>query len=145
MRRTQPRKGRRSRKPAATRRELVAAHRLTVGDLAASDRQLRLRFNGELKEMNSLKRFAIGVVGVGALALVAGCGSTTKEVDSTTYVPAAAPAQVVVAPPVQVIPPTTTTNTSMDKSSNSSESGAGGTVDSSSSHHSESTTVTPSN
>lgn len=144
--RTRPRKGPRSRKPTATRREFAGSeHRLTVGELEASDRQVTLRFNGELKEMNSLQRFAIGVVGVGALALVAGCGSTTKEVDSTTYVPAAAPAQVVVAPPVQVIPPTTTSSTSMDKSSNSSESGVGGTVDSSSSHHSESTTVTPSN
>jgi len=96
--------------------------------------------------MNSIQRFAIGVVGVAALTFVAGCGSTTKEVDSTPYVPASAPAQVVVqAPPVQVVSPTTTSSTSVDKSSNSSDSSNGGTVDSSSSHHSESTTVAPSN
>jgi hypothetical protein len=96
--------------------------------------------------MNSIQRFAISVVSVAALACVAGCGSSTKEVDSTTYVPVAAPAQVIVqAPPVQVVTPTTTTSTSVDRSSNSSDSSNGGTVDSSSSHHSESTTVTPSN
>jgi hypothetical protein len=95
--------------------------------------------------MNSIQRIAISVVGIAALACVAGCGSTTKEVDSTTYVPAGAPAQVVVAPPVQVIPPTTTTSTSVDKSRDSSESSTGGTVDSSSSNHRESATVTPSN
>jgi len=94
--------------------------------------------------MNSVQRFAISVVAAAAFACVAGCGST-KEVDTTSYVPAA-PAQVVVQPvPVQVVPPTTTSNTSVDKSSNSSNSNNGGTVDSSSSHHSESTTVTPSN
>ena len=93
--------------------------------------------------MNSIQRIAISVVGVAALAWVAGCGTSTKEVDSTTYVPAAAPAQVVVqAPPVVVTPPTTTTSTSSDRSSNSTDSGSAGTVDSSSSHHSESTTVT---
>jgi len=94
--------------------------------------------------MNSVQRFAISVVAAAAFACVAGCGST-KEVDTTSYVPAA-PAQVIVQPaPVQVVPPTTTSNTSVDKSSNSSNSNNGGTVDSSSSHHSESTTVTPSN
>ena len=104
--------------------------------------------------MNSVQRFAISVVAVTAFACVAGCGSTTKEVDTTSYVPAApaqvivqpAPAQVFVQPaPVQVVPPTTTTNTSSERSSKSSESGNAGTVDSSSSRHSESTTVTPSN
>ena len=96
--------------------------------------------------MNSIQRIAVSVVGVAALACLAGCGTSTKEVDSTTYVPAA-PAQVVVqAPaPVMVTPPTTTTSTSVDRSSNSSNSGIAGTVDSSSSHHSESTTVSPSN
>jgi hypothetical protein len=99
----------------------------------------------EKMKMNSIKRLAVCAAGIAALACV-GCGSSTKEVDSTTYVPAPAPAQIVVqAPPVQVIPPTTTTSTSMDKSSNSTNSSNGGTVDSSSSHHSESTTVTPSN
>ena len=50
--------------------------------------------------MNSIRKIVIGTVGVAALAFVAGCGTSTKEVDSTTYVPAAAPAQVVVqAPP----------------------------------------------
>jgi hypothetical protein len=102
--------------------------------------------------MNSVQRFAISVVAAAAFACVAGCGST-KEVDTTSYVPAA-PAQVIVQPapvqivqpaPVQVVPPTTTSSTSVDKSSNSSNSNNGGTVDSSSSHHSESTTVTPSN
>ena len=96
--------------------------------------------------MNSFKRIAVSVVGITALACVAGCGTSTKEVDSTPYVPAPAPAQVVVqAPPVYVTPPTTTTSTSSDRSSNSTDSGSAGTVDSSSSHHSESTTVTPSN
>jgi hypothetical protein len=96
--------------------------------------------------MNSIQRLAVSVLSIAALTCVVGCGSTTKEVDSTTYVPAPAPAQVVVqAPPVQVVPPTTTTSTSIDKSRDSSESSTGGTVDSSSSHHSESTTVTPSN
>lgn len=95
--------------------------------------------------MNSVQRFALSVVAVTAFACVAGCGSSTKEVDTTSYVPAA-PAQVIVQPvPVQVAPPTTTTSTSVDKSSNSSDSNNAGTVDSSSSHHSESTTVTPSN
>ena len=42
--------------------------------------------------MNSIQRIAISVVGIAALACVAGCGTSTKEVDSTTYVPAAAPA-----------------------------------------------------
>ena len=94
--------------------------------------------------MNSVQRFAISVVAAAAFACVAGCGST-KEVDTTSYVPVA-PAQVIVQPaPVQVVPPTTTSSTSVDKSSNSSNSNNGGTVDSSSSHHSESTTVTPSN
>ena len=50
--------------------------------------------------MNSIQRIAISVVGIAALACVAGCGTSTKEVDSTTYVPAAAPAVVVQAPPV---------------------------------------------
>jgi hypothetical protein len=95
--------------------------------------------------MNSVQRFAIGVVSIAAFTCVAGCASSTKEVDTTKYVPAP-PAQVIVQPaPVQVAPPTTTSSTSVDKSSNSSESGNAGTVDSSSSHHSESTTVTPSN
>jgi hypothetical protein len=96
--------------------------------------------------MKSTKRIAISVVGVAGFALVAGCGTSTKEVDSTTYVPTA-PAQVVVqAPaPVMVTPPTTTTSTSSDRSSNSTDSGIAGTVDSSSSHHSESTTVSPTN
>jgi hypothetical protein len=95
--------------------------------------------------MNSAQRFAISIVSVAALACVAGCGSSTKEVDTTSYVPAA-PAQVVVQPaPVQVVPPTTTSSTSSERSSNSSNSNNAGTVDSSSSHHSESTTVTPSN
>jgi hypothetical protein len=94
--------------------------------------------------MNSVQRFAISVVAAAAFACVAGCGST-KEVDTTSYVPAA-PAQVIVQPaPVQVVSPTTTSNTSSDRSSNSTDSNNGGTVDSSSSHHSESTTVTPSN
>src|ERR1700676_1852485 len=75
---------------------------------------------------------------------VAACGSSTKEVDTTTYVPAQ-PAQVIVqAPPVEVAPPTTTTSTSSDRSRTSSDSGSAGTMDSSSSHHSESTTVAPS-
>ncbi len=95
--------------------------------------------------MNSVQRFAISIVSVAALACVAGCGSSTKEVDTTSYVPAA-PAQVVVQPaPVQVVPPTTTSSTSSERSSNSSNSNNAGTVDSSSSRHSESTTVTPSN
>ena len=96
--------------------------------------------------MKSIKRIAISVVSVAGFALLAGCGTSTKEVDSTTYVPAA-PAQVVVqAPaPVMVTPPTTTTSTSSDRSSNSTDSGSAGTVDSSSSHHSESTTVSPTN
>jgi hypothetical protein len=96
--------------------------------------------------MNSIQRFAVSVVSVAALTLVAGCSSTTKEVDTTTYVPSA-PAQVIVqAPPVEVVPPPTTTiSTSSDRASYSSGSGNAGTVDSSSSHHSESTTVTPSN
>jgi hypothetical protein len=94
--------------------------------------------------MNSVQRFAISVVAAAAFACVAGCGST-KEVETTTYVPAA-PAQVVVQPaPVQVVPPTTTSSTSSERSSNSTDSNNAGTVDSSSSHHSESTTVTPSN
>jgi hypothetical protein len=94
--------------------------------------------------MNSVQRFAISVVAAAAFACVAGCGST-KEVDTTSYVPAA-PAQVIVQPaPVQVVPPTTTSNTSSDRSSNSTNSNNAGTVDSSSSRHSESTTVTPSN
>jgi hypothetical protein len=96
--------------------------------------------------MNSVQRFAISVVTIAAFTCVAGCGSSTKEVDSTTYIPAAAPAQVVVQPaPVRVVPPTTTSSTSSERSSNSSDSNNAGTVDSSSSHHSESTTVTPSN
>jgi len=95
--------------------------------------------------MNSVQRFAISIVSVAALACVAGCGSSTKEVDTTSYVPAA-PAQVVVQPaPVQVVPPTTTSSTSSERSSNTSNSNNAGTVDSSSSRHSESTTVTPSN
>jgi hypothetical protein len=96
--------------------------------------------------MNSIRRFSIGVVSIAAFALVTGCGSSTKEVHTTTYIPAA-PAQVVVEPaPVEAAPPpTTTTSTSSDRSSNSSDSGSAGTVDSSNSHHSESTTVTPSN
>jgi hypothetical protein len=95
--------------------------------------------------MKSIKRIAISVVSVAGFALLAGCGTSTKEVDSTTYVPTA-PAQVVVqAPPVVVTPPTTTTSTSSDRSSNSTDSGIAGTVDSSSSHHSESTTVSPTN
>jgi len=95
--------------------------------------------------MNSVQRFAISIVSVAALACVAGCGSSTKEVDTTSYVPAA-PAQVVVQPaPVQVVPPTTTSSKSSERSSNSSNSNNAGTVDSSSSRHSESTTVTPSN
>jgi hypothetical protein len=99
----------------------------------------------EHKEMNSIQRIVISVVSIAAFACVAGCGTSTKEVDTTTYVPAA-PAQVVVqAPPVQVVPATTITSTSADKSRDSSVSSTGGTVDSSSSHHSESTTVTPSN
>ena len=94
--------------------------------------------------MNSVQRFAISVVAAAAFACVAGCGST-KEVDTTSYVPAA-PAQVIVQPaPVQVVSPTTTSNTSSDRSSNSTDTNNAGTVDSSSSHHSESTTVTPSN
>ena len=93
-----------------------------------------------------MQRFAISVVTITAFTCVAGCGSSTKEVDTTTYVPAA-PAQVVVQPaPVQVVPPTTTTtSTSSEGSRNSSDSGNAGTAESSSSHHSESTTVTPSN
>ena len=96
--------------------------------------------------MNSVQRFGISVVSIAAFTCVVGCGTSTKEVETTTYVPAA-PAQVIVQPaPVQVVtPPTTTTSTSSERSSNSSESGNAGTVDSSSSHHSESTTVTPSN
>jgi hypothetical protein len=96
--------------------------------------------------MNSIQRFAISVVSVAAFTWVVGCGSSTKEVDTTTYVPAE-PAQVVVqpAPAEAVPPPTTTTNTSSERSRSSSESGNAGSVDSSSSHHSESTTVTPSN
>ncbi len=95
--------------------------------------------------MNSVQRFAISVVTVTAFACVAGCGSSTKEVDTTRYVPAA-PAQVVVQPaPVPVVPPTTTSSTSNERSSNSTDSNNAGTVDSSSSRHSESTTVTPSN
>jgi hypothetical protein len=95
--------------------------------------------------MKSIKRIAISVVGVAGFALLAGCGTSTKEVDSTTYVPSG-PAQVVVqAPPVVVTPPTTTTSTSSDRSANSTDSGIAGTVDSSSSHHSESTTVSPTN
>lgn len=94
--------------------------------------------------MKSIKRIAISVVSVAGFALLAGCGTSTKEVDSTTYVPSA-PAQVVVAPPVVVTPPTTTTSTSSDRSANSTDSGIAGTVDSSSSHHSESTTVSPTN
>ncbi len=95
--------------------------------------------------MNSVQRFAISIVSVAALACVAGCGSSTKEVDTTSYIPAA-PAQVVVQPaPVQVVPPTTTSSTSSERSSNSSDSNNAGTVDSASSRHSESTTVTPSN
>ena len=94
--------------------------------------------------MNSVQRFAISVVAAAAFACVAGCGST-KEVDTTSYVPAA-PAQVIVQPaPVQVVAPTTTSSTSSERSSNSSDTNNAGTVDSSSSHHSESTTVTPSN
>jgi hypothetical protein len=96
--------------------------------------------------MNSIQRLAISFVSIATLACVAGCGTSTKEVDTTTYVPAA-PAQVIVqAPPVEVAPPPTmTTNTSIDRSSHSTDSGSAGTVESSSSHHSESTTVTPSN
>lgn len=96
--------------------------------------------------MNSVQRFAISVVSIAAFTCVAGCGTSTKEVDTTSYVPAA-PAQVVVqAPVVQAVPPpTTTSSTSSERSSNSSNSNNAGTVDSASSHHSESTTVTPSN
>jgi hypothetical protein len=95
--------------------------------------------------MNSVQRFAISVVSIAAFTCVAGCGSSTKEVDTTSYVPVA-PAQVVVQPaPVPVVPPTTTSSTSSEGSRNSSSSGNAGTVDTSSSHHSESTTVTPSN
>jgi hypothetical protein len=95
--------------------------------------------------MNSIQRFAIGAVSIVAFACVAGCGTSTKEVDTTSYVPAP-PAQVIVQPaPVQVVPPTTTSSTSSERSSNSTESGNAGTVESSSSHHAESTTVTPSN
>jgi hypothetical protein len=101
---------------------------------------------GRTKKMNSIQRYAISFVSIAAFACLAGCGSSTKEVDSTTYVPAPAPAQVIVqAPPVMVTPPTTTTSTSSDRSRNSTDSGSAGTIDSSSSHHSESTTVTPSN
>ena len=39
--------------------------------------------------MKSIKRIVISIVGVAGLALLAGCGTSTKEVDSTTYVPAA--------------------------------------------------------
>jgi hypothetical protein len=119
--------------------------RVTIGGLESPSANRQPKSKGEIK-MNSVQRFAISVVAVTAFACVAGCGSTTKEVEkTTTYVPAA-PAQVVVQPaPVQVVPPTTTTNTSSERSSNSSDSGNAGTVDSSSSHHSESTTVTPSN
>jgi hypothetical protein len=96
--------------------------------------------------MKSIKRIAISIVGVAGLALLAGCGTSTKEVDSTTYVPTAPASQVVVqAPPVMVTPPTTTTSTSSDRSANSTDSGVAGTVDSPSSHHSESTTVSPTN
>ena len=95
--------------------------------------------------MNSIQRIAISVVGIAALACVAGCGTSTKEVDSSSYITTPAPAVVVQAGPVQVIPPTTTTSTSSDRSANSTDSGSVGTVDSSSSHHSESTTVSPSN
>ena len=95
--------------------------------------------------MNSIQRIAISVVGIAALACVTGCGTSTKEVDSSSYITTPAPAVVVQARPVQIIPPTTTTSTSVDKSRDSSESNVGGTVDSSSSHHSESTTVSPSN
>jgi hypothetical protein len=64
--------------------------------------------------MNSIQRLAISFVSIATLACVAGCGTSTKEVDTTTYVPAA-PAQVIVqAPPVEVAPPPTmTTNTSI--------------------------------
>jgi hypothetical protein len=95
--------------------------------------------------MNSIQRIAISVVGIAALACVAGCGTSTKEVDSSSYISTPAPAVVVQARPVQVVPPTTTTSTSVDKSRDSSESNIGGTVNSSSSHHSESTTVNPTN
>ena len=95
--------------------------------------------------MNSIQRIAISVVGIAALACVAGCGTSTKEVDSSSYITTPAPAVVVQARPVQVVPPTTTTSTSSDRSANSTDSGSAGTVDSSSSHHSESTTVSPSN
>jgi hypothetical protein len=95
--------------------------------------------------MNSIQRIAITFVSVAAFACITGCGTSTKEVDTTTYVPAA-PAQVVVqAPPAQVAAPTTITSTSVDKSRDSSVSSSGGTVDSTSSHHSESTSVSPSN
>ncbi len=95
--------------------------------------------------MNSVQRFAISVVATAAFTCVAGCGTTTKEVSTTSYVPAA-PAQIVVQPaPAPEVPPTTTSSTSSEHSSNSSDSGNAGTVNSSSSHHSESTTVTPSN
>jgi hypothetical protein len=95
--------------------------------------------------MNSIQRIIIGVVSIAAFACTTGCGTSTKEVDTTTYVPAA-PAQVVVqAPPLQVVPTTTITSTSVDKSRDSSVSTTGASVDRSSSHHSESTAVTPSN
>jgi uncharacterized lipoprotein YajG len=96
--------------------------------------------------MNSIRRIAVSVVSIAAFACLAGCGTSTKEVDSTTYVPAPAQAVVQAPPVVAVTPPTTITSTSVDKSRDSSVSSTGeGTVDSSSSHHSESTTVTPSN
>jgi hypothetical protein len=111
-----------------------------------SGRQLKYKTQGENRDMNSVQRFAISVVSIAAFTCVVGCGSSTKEVDTTTYVPAP-PAQVIVqAPPVEPVPPpTTTTSTTSDRSSNSTDSGNAGTVDSSSPHHSESTSVTPSN
>jgi hypothetical protein len=118
--------------------------KVTIGEPEKSDRQLTAQVQGR-KEMNSVQRFALSVVAITAFACVAGCGTSTKEVDTTSYVPAP-PAQVIVQPaPVQVVAPTTTSSTSSERSSNSSDTNNAGTVDSSSSHHSESTTVTPSN
>ena len=102
---------------------------------------------GDFREMNSVQRLTLSVLGVAAATFLVGCGTSTKEVETTTYVPAP-PAQIVVqTAPVPVAPPapTTTSSTSSDRSTTSTDSGNAGAMDSSISHHSESTTVTPSN
>ena len=78
--------------------------RVTIGGSEKSDRQLTMKSNGGPKKMNSIQRFAISVVSIAAFTCVVGCGSSTKEVDTTTYVPAE-PAQVVVQPaPAETVP-----------------------------------------